>query len=270
MSDDPGTELTVFHFDESRPSFEDLGVANGSRKWLESDLMVALDYQNIQSFRRVVMRAQQACLTLGIAIEDNFERLGDGYKFTRFACYLIAMNGDPKKPQVAAAQAYFAALAETFQTHLDHANNIDRVLVRQEVTDGMKSLQSTAKSHGVANYAFFVNQGYRGMYNMDLARLLAIKRIDPKETLFDRIGKEELAANLFRITQTEAKIKNDEIRGQGKLEAVAYEVGWKVRNTMLELSGTPPEQLPAAEPIQSVKKRIKGTNKKFSSLDKKD
>lgn len=239
-------ELTVFHFDDDgRASFEDFGKPNGIRYWLEADLQKCLDYQTTASFRKVITRAMQACLTLGIGCEGNFILAAGGYKLTRFACYLIAMNGDTKKPQVAAAQVYFAALAETFQSHLEHTDGIDRILVRHEMTDGIKTLASTAKSHGVSNYAFFQNAGYRGMYNMDLARLTAFKGVDiDKEMLLDRMGKDELAANLFRITQTDAKIKNENLRGQHKLERAAEDVGKRVRQTMIEISGSAPEHLP--------------------------
>ena len=254
------TQLTIFHFDEGRPSFEDLGEPNGGRYWKEEDLRRALDYQTPQSFRKVITRAMQACLSLSISTEENFRLGPDGqYKFTRFACYLVAMNGDTKKVQVAAAQLYFAALAETFQQHVEHCEGIERVLIRQEMTDGMKVLSSTAKRHGVTNYAFFQNAGYRGMYNMDLARLQSFKGISDGEILLDRMGKDELAANLFRITQTDAKIKNEQLQGQRILEKVAHDVGQKVRHTMIELSGTAPENLPIAEPIGTVKKKLKET-----------
>jgi len=261
--------VTVFHFDrDGSPSFEDLGKPNGMRYWLEADLQKCLDYQSPASFRKVITRAMQACLTLGIGCEDNFVLSDGSYKLTRFACYLIAMNGDTKKPQVAAAQVYFAALAETFQHHLQHAENIDRLLVRREMSDGIKSLASTAKRHGVENDAFFQNAGYRGMYNMDLARLTAFKGVDgSKEMLLDRMGKDELAANLFRITQTDAKIKNENLRGQQRLEAAATDVGRRVRKTMMEISGTAPEHLPIAEHIDGVKKKIKATSKRFKQLD---
>ena len=114
------TELTTFHFEDDGKSFEEMGKPNGIRAWAESDLQAALGYQASASFRKVITRAMQACLTLGIATEDNFIRTAEGgYKLTRFACYLVAMNADNKKPQVAAAQLYFAAIAETFQSHLD-------------------------------------------------------------------------------------------------------------------------------------------------------
>lgn len=232
--------------------------------------MQALGYTSKLGFRSAVTRAMQACLALGIATEDNFIREGDDYRFTRFGCYLIAMNGDPKKPEVATAQGYFAVIADTFRSHIEHAQSIERVLVREEMTDGMKTLGSTAKRHGVENYAFFQNQGYRGMYNMDLRKLKSFKGLKPSEDLLDRMGRDELAANLFRITQTEAKIKNDNIRGQGPLEKTAYQVGATVRETMVKISGTAPEHLKVAAPIREVKKAIKSTSQRFRELDSGD
>jgi DNA-damage-inducible protein D len=260
MSDD------VFHFDEGRPSFEDLGIPNGTRTWLESDLMRALGYQTQAGFHAAVTRAMQACLSLSVRTEENFIRHESGYKFTRFACFLIAMNGDPKKPEIAAAQAYFAALADTFQSHLEAADGIDRVLVRDEMTAGMKSLASTAKDHGVTKYAFFLNEGYRGMYNMNLSQLCQVKGVPPGQKLLDRMGKTELAANLFRVTQTEEKIKNHNLTGQGQLERAAYSVGSTVRATMVRISGKLPEHLPLAAPIKDVKKALKDTDKRLKAL----
>jgi DNA-damage-inducible protein D len=266
----PMSELTIFHFTEGEKCFEDIGKPNGVRLWREHDLMTALDYQAKSSFRKVITRAMQACLSLNIRTEENFipDEQGD-YLLTRFACYLVAMNGDPKKPNVAAAQFYFAAIAETFQHHLEHADGIERVLIREEMTDSQKALGSTAKQHGVQNYAFFLNQGYRGMYNMDLASLTSFKGVSRGQKLLDRMGKTELAANLFRITQTDEKIKNQGIRGQRKLEDAAFQVGRKVRETMMGLSGSAPEHLPIAPPITDVKKRLKETSKKLKNLDKK-
>ncbi len=264
------TEITLFHFDDGSNSFEDVAIINGTNLWAEDVLMRALGYENADAFRKVIMKAMQACLSLGIATEDNFIRGDDGaYRLTRFACYLIAMNGDPKKPSVAAAQMYFAVLAETFQNAIGHANAIDRILIRDEVTEGEKSLASTANRHGVESYAFFQNAGYRGMYNMNLGQLRQRKGIGAKEKPIDRMGKEELAAHLFRITQTDAKIKKEGVQGQRLLEATAEKVGKQVRKTMIEISGQRPEDLPAAETIQDVKKTIKETNKRFRTLDAK-
>ena len=185
---------TVFHFDNDRPGFEDLGEPNGATHWHEDILKDALGYESEQAFAKALMRAKQACLFHGIQCEDHFVRQPDGkHAITRFGCYLVAMNGDPRKPEIAAAQAYFAAIAETFQGRLEHAEAIDRVLIRDEVKDGEKTLSSTAKSHGVENYAFFQNKGYLGMYNMSLDRLKQYKGLGGKESLIDRMGKAELA-----------------------------------------------------------------------------
>jgi DNA-damage-inducible protein D len=262
------TEESLFHFEKSSPSFEDLAITNGANHWKQSDLMNALGYQTPDAFRKVVNKAMQACLSLNIPTEDNFVRQPDGeYLFTRFACYLIAMNGDSKRAQVAGAQIYFAKLAETFNNAFEHADAIDRVLIRDEVSEGEKSLSSTAKQHGVVKYGFFQNAGYRGMYNMNLGRLKEHKGVGERESLIDRMGKSELAAHLFRITQTDEKIRKDGIQGQRHLEEIAERVGKQVRRSMLEISGQKPENLPAADPINEVKKRLKATDKQFRRID---
>lgn len=248
--------------------FEELGKPNGSKYWFEADVMAAFDYRTPASWKQVVNKALQACITLDIPIDQTFIQLPDGSrKLTRFACYLVAMNADPKKPQVAAAQLYLATLAESFQRLVDHQEGVERVLIRSEVSDGQKALMSTAKAHGVVTYSFFQNAGYLGMYNMNFKRLEQFKALPEGQKLMDHMGKTELAANLFRITQTDEKIKNDGVHGQSALERVATEVGRKVRNTMIELSGTAPEHLPLAEPIQSVKKALKGADKRFRRID---
>lgn len=265
MSD---SAVSLFHFDDDRPNFEGLGKANGVTHWDEGILKAALGYESDQAFAKALMRAKQACLSLGIQCEDHFARQANGkHAITRFGCYLVAMNGDPRKPEVAAAQAYFAAIAETFQTQLEHAEALDRVLIREDVKDGEKNLSSTAKAHGLENYAFFQNKGYLGMYNMSLQRLKEVKGIGAKENFLDRIGRAELAANLFRITQTEEKISKENIRGQQRLEQTAYHVGQKVRRTMQELSKTTPEDLPPAEDIKQVRKKLKGTSKRLTKPD---
>lgn len=229
--------------------------------------MQALGYENQASFRKTIGKAKQSCIGAGLACEDHMIRQSDGtHIFTRFGCYLVAMNGSPAKGQVAAAQAYFAALAQTFQSHLEHADGIDRILMRSELTDGQKSLNGTAHSHGVENYAFFLNQGYVGLYNMGLKQLLSKKGIDGSGSkLMDHMGRQELAANLFRITQTDARIKNQNLRGQTALEGAAFDVGRRVRKMMDETSQTRPENLPLAQDLKSVKKQIKKTSKTLNA-----
>jgi DNA-damage-inducible protein D len=248
--------------------FEGLGKPNGSKYWIEADVMEAFDYKSPSSWKNVINRAIQACMTIEIPVDQHFIQIpGGGRKLTRFACYLVAMNADSKKPQVAAAQVYLATLAESFQQACEHAEGVERVLIRSELADGQKALASTAKAHGVVQYPFFHNAGYLGMYNMNFRKLEGFKGLPDGQKLIDWMGKEELAANLFRITQTDAKIKNDGVHGQDQLERVAKDVGRKVRHTMLELSGTAPEDLPLAQPIQSIKKALKGADKQFRKID---
>lgn len=258
----------LFQFDDSPGGFEDQVIKNGSHLWSEATLRAALGYQSVDSFQHVVHKAQLVCLSLDIAIEDNFVRQGDGsYLLTRFACYLIAINGDPQKPAVAAAQVYFATLAHTFQSALEHAQAVDRVLIREEVSQGEKSLTSTAKHHGVRNFPFFQNAGYRGMYNMNLSALKVKKGLKTEEVLMDRMGKTELAAHLFRITQTDEKIKNMGVTGQAMLESIAKNVGEEVRKSMMRISGHKPENIPLAEPIRETRRKLKDAGKELGKLD---
>lgn len=258
----------VFHFIDGVASFEDLGVKNGVTHWSEELVRNSLGYQSESSFRSVVSKAMQTCLTLGIELEENFKKQADGtYVLTRFACYLIAMNGDTKKPEVAAAQAYFATLAETFQSAIEHVDGIDRILIRDEVTAGEKSLASTASQHGVQCYPFFQNAGYRGMYNMNYSQLLEHKGVGAGKKMIDYMGRTELAAHLYRVTQTDEKIKATGATGQRSLENIAHTVGRMVRGSMIQISGKKPENLPAEEHVKEVRKKIKGASKSLKKLD---
>ena len=179
------------------------------------------------------------------------------------------MNGDPRNPQIAAAQLYFAALDQIVNdADMLQADNMDRIIARSEISDREVTLSKTAAAAGVENHGWFQNAGYRGMYNMDLADLKKVKNIpDIKRTLFDFMGKDELAANLFRLTLTEGRIKMEQARGQRSLEHLAHDVGQKVRNTMIAEMGKTPESLPIGPDVKLVKKSLKGTDKQFLQLD---
>lgn len=252
--------------------FEALARENGFRFWLESDLQRCLGYASDDSFHKVVNKAVGVLMTTGIPVAENIiEVTTDGkrdQKLSRFACYIVAMNADAKKPEVAAAQAYFAALADSFQRMVEQAENIERVMVRDEVTQQEKSLSGAAHRAGVTNYSFFQNAGYRGLYNMNLSALKNRKRLPSGGVLLDFMGKEELAANLFRITQTESKIRRENIGGQTHLERAAETVGRTVRNTIQQMGGTAPENLPLAGDIKEVRKNLKGVHRDFQKLDK--
>lgn len=269
-------ESDVFHFGDGAENFETLSHENGDTYWHARTLMGALNYQSWPSFNKAIQRAISSCVTLGIDIQENFrqERRDenghevDDYRLTRFACYLVAMNGDTKKPEVAKAQAYFAALAETFRRYVEEAEEFDRLLEREEITQSEKLLSAAAKAAGVDKFPFFQNAGYRGMYNMNLKRLKEVKGVPEKRSALDFMGHAELAANRFRITQTELKLKNDGIQGQQAAERAAEGVGRKVRETMQEISGTSPEELPPSGDIKKVRSAIKSSQKDFKKLDK--
>ncbi len=190
------------------------------------------------------------------------------YRLSKFACYLVAMNGDVKKKEVAKAQAYFITVTEAFKRCVHEAQQVERIAIRGEVSEREKSLSGVAGNAGLENYAFFQNKGYLGLYNMPINQLKEHKGIPDGRSPLDFMGREELAANLFRITQTEAKIRNEGIKGQKKLEDAAFSVGQQVRWSMEEISGTRPENLPPASDIKSVKADIKSTQKEFLKMDK--
>lgn len=273
-------QLDIFHFDFSKENFESFARENGFTYWWASDLMVLLGYESETSFAKAINKAMTTCNTLNIPIPENFEQVlkidenkknkTSKYdtKLSRFACYLVVMNSDPKKAAVAKAQVYFATIAGAVQDYIQEVDKIERVVIRDEVTEREKSLHGVAHQAGVSNYAFFQNAGYRGMYNKSINQLKSLRKIDNSRTLLDYMGKEELAANLFRITQTELKIKQEQITGQSRLEVAAESVGRKVRKTMIEISNVAPENLPKKEDIKKVKSELKAKNKEFKRIDK--
>lgn len=276
----PMNDTDVFHFDDSRPHFDSLCKKNGITYWYARDFMAMLGYQSFASFNKAVQKAIGACTSLGIDILENFQQVDreiDGkierdYKLSRFACYLSAMNGDTKKPEVARAQAYFAAIAESFKRYIDAAEEVERVMIRDEIGQHEKALSEAAKGAGVTEFHYFQNAGYRGLYNMNLSELKTRKGLAgslAKRSLLDFMGKQELAANLFRVTQTEAKLVNDGIKGQRAAERTAETVGRKVRETMISISGDTPESLPLERDIRHVKGDLKASVKDFKKLDKK-
>ena len=258
-------------------NFEALCQINGSASWYARDLMEMLGYENFDTFERTcINKAIGACTTLRIPVLENFQQVQRqteygsvrDYKLSRFACYLATINGDVKKPAVAAAQAYFASMAEAVRQYIEKAENVERVLVRDDVSERERSLSGVAHAAGVEHYGLFQNSGYRGMYNMDISTLKRFKGVPSDRTALDFMGKQELAANLFRITQTEARIRNERVRGQRNLETAALEVGRTVRNTMIRTSGSRPENLPIATDITLVKKGLKTARKEFEKLDR--
>ncbi|AWI26817.1 BRO family protein [Flavobacterium pallidum] len=255
-------------------SFEDFKNENGVTYWWASDLMVMLGYKDLKSFQKVLDRATKAFVSLNISHYDNIicvSRDIDGkdcqdFKLTRFACYLAVMNGDPKKEEVAKAQAYFAEQTRKFEVFIGNNQQMERMLIRDELADGNKSLASVAKHAGVTDYAIFQNAGYLGMYNMESWKLEKSRKVE-KGKLMDYMGRTELAANLFRVTQTEERIKNKNITGQKNLESTHFEVGKEVRQIIIKNVGKRPENLPLEKKLGDVKKELKDGHKKMLKID---
>ncbi|MAG44655.1 DNA damage-inducible protein D [bacterium] len=254
-------------------NFENIKKINkhGIEYWEARELMPLLGYKNWRDFENVIKKAQDACKGSKQAIKDHFANalkmvdLGSGserkikdYRLSRYACYLIAQNGDPRKLQISIAQTYFAIQTRKQELFQQLSHDQKRLLIRGEVKEYNKQLFSTAQQADVSNFGKFNNYGYLGLYKLTAQQIKQKKKIG-KDNILDRAGSTELAANLFRITQTDAKIKNEEIKGQEPANATHYDVGQKVRNTIKEINGTMPEDL---EPEKHIKEIVK-TEKKL-------
>lgn len=268
-------------------SFEDIKHIdeNGVEFWYARELMPILQYAKWQNFKKIINKAIIACENSEISTNYCFtdiskpiisgkgkEEFIEDYKLTRYACYLIAQNGDSRKKVIATAQTYFAVqtrkqeLTEKEYTLLteDEKRFYQRNLTRK----GNYSLNQTAKKAGVKNFDKFYNSGYKGLYNGETADDIAKRKgLRYREDILDNMGSEELAANLFRITQTESKLKKDDISNEKEANKTHYNVGAKVRKTIRELGGTMPEDLPT--PKKSLKQLEKEKNNKLKVKNKK-
>jgi len=251
---------------------------NGVEYWGARQLMTMLEYERWENAQETIKRAQRACVNSGQTIDDHFRkdtkmvsigsktaRAVTDYKLSRYACYLIAQNGDSKKEAVALAQTYFAIQTRRQEIFEQLPDASKRLFIRNEVSDQNKKLFKTARQSGVTKFGLFNNAGYKGLYGMPLSDIEQRKGIKKGE-LLDRAGSSELAANLFRITQTDEKLKKDGIRGDLPASQTHFMVGGKVRQTIKEIGGTPPEQLPAEKHIREVRKEIKQLEKTAKKL----
>ncbi len=255
--------------------FEDSAKENGQRYWEATEFMDMLGYENWVSFKSVIQKSMSNCLSLGIETEDIFipttrEDGSKSYKLTRFACFLIAMQADSKKPEVIKAQIALAAIAESLLEEKLSEEGINRIEERVKLTDAEKHLGGAAKSAGIQSgqYGIFKDAGFRGMYNMSLKQLQNYKGAESGKTLYDFMGITELAANTFRVTQTAERMKKNNVTGLNQSSVTAREVGSEVRDIMERSSGASPEDLPLEGNISSVKKQIKSTNRAMKKLDK--
>jgi DNA-damage-inducible protein D len=240
---------------------------SGIEYWEARELMPLLGYDRWENFQKVVERAQKACFKANQEIENHFRdvskmvKIGSNtvreirdWKLDRYACYLIAQNGDSEKPEIAMAQTYFAIQTRKQEIFEQLSDADKRLVIRTEIADHNKKLFKTAKNAGVFNFGSFDDAGYRGLYGMPLKEIENKKGIRKGE-LLDRAGSTELAANLFRITQTDEKIKKDKIRGAQSATKTHFMVGGKVRQTIKDIGGVLPENLSVEKHIRELKKK---------------
>lgn len=256
--------------------------------WSARELYEVLEYIKWDKFLNVIDKAKQACKNSGQEPDDHFPRveklveIGSGAKrdigdihLSRYACYLIVQNADPSKEVVALGQTYFAVQTrkqEVLEENFKQLNTEEdkRLFLRKEMAEHNKHLADAAKKAGVIHpweYAVFQNHGYMGLYNgLGAKEIHSKKGLKKSQNILDHMGSTELAANLFRATQTEEKLKRENIKGKQKANQTHYEVGKKVRQTIKELGGTMPEDLPREESVKKIEgektKALKPTSKK--------
>lgn len=257
---------------------------NGIEFWYARELMIVLEYKQWRRFEQVIERAKEACKNSNVNVYDHFADVGKivkagvtnkdigDIKLTRYACYLIAQNGDSRKKTIALAQTYFAVQTRkqelTRQEYEQLSEDEKRLYTRKNVKDKNKYLFDAAKIAGVKNYGKFNNYGYRGLYNGETAKDIANRKgISEKEDILDYMSSTELAANLFRITQTDEVLKNKKIDNEEDACKTHHNVGQAVRQTIKRIGGTMPEDLPT--PSMSAKQIEKEKNKQLKANEEK-
>ena len=260
---------------------------NGNEYWTARQIAKVLEYSEYRHFIPAIKRAKEACVNSGEELQNHFEnilemvsigsntqRQVESVKLSRYACYLIVQNADPTKEVVALGQTYFAVQTRMREIEQMDAYNLltteeeRRLFLRDEMSKHNTYLAAAAKKAGVEDgldYAIFQNHGYMGLYGgLDAKGIHKRKGLKKSQQILDHMGSTELAANLFRATQTEEKLRKENIKGKQQANQTHFEVGNKVRKTIKEIGGTMPENLPAAENIKSVQKKLNKTVQKLN------
>ena len=260
-------------------TFEDIKHIdqNGIEFWYARELMPILQYSNWQNFEKIIHKAKISCQNSDISVFEHFIDINKtikmpkgaqktiiDYELTRYACYLIAQNGDARKKVIAIAQTYFAVQTRkqeiSEKEYSELTEDEKRFYQRNLTRKGNYSLNQTAKNAGVKNFDRFHNSGYKGLYNEETADDIAKRKgLRYREDILDNMGSEELAANLFRITQTESRLKKDNICSEKEANKTHYNIGKNIREVIAKNGGTMPEELPT--PKKSLK-QLEKENKK--------
>ncbi|MBI4633421.1 MAG: DNA damage-inducible protein D [Deltaproteobacteria bacterium] len=243
----------------------------GAEFWSSRDLANILEYGDYRNFSNVVANAMTACMAAGASVDDHFVEITDMVPIgsgatrevslvllSRYACYLVVQNADPSKEIVALGQTYFAIQTRKQEIATLALEEEQRLFLRTELSEHNRQLAGVAKGAGVVkpiDYAIFQDHGYRGLYRMTHREIHQHKGLKKSQKILDHMGPTELAANLFRATQTEEKLKKEPTCGKERANQVHYEVGAKVRQTIAELDGTMPENLPTHDSIKKIERK---------------
>jgi len=250
---------------------------NGTEYWRARELQTLLGYDTWENFERVIERGQDACLSVRESVGDHFLEatemvdIGSGatrerrdFILSRYGCYLTAMNGDPRKTEIAEAQTYFAIQTRRMEIEDERTEDRERLRLRTKVSESHKRVSGAAKSAGVRNHMFgvFHDARSKGLYGMSLADVKRSKGLSDKENLFDRAGPLELSANDFQMNLAADVLEGDKVTGERRAIDTNLAVAKRVRATMLDAGARTPEKLPLAhEPIAAVKKRLQPQKK---------
>ena len=269
--------------EKNNTTFEDIKHINenGTEFWNARELMCILEYSKWENFEKVISKAKVACENSGISVIEHFpdvrktikmpkgaEKTILDYKLTRYACYLIAQNGDSRKKVVALAQTYFAVQTRkqeiTEKEYRMLTEDEKRFYQRDLTRKGNYSLNQVAKNLGVKNFDKFHNNGYKGLYNGETADDIAKrKKLRYREEILDNMGSDELIANLFRISQTEQKLRKSNIKSEKEANKIHYNIGKNIREVIEKNGGTMPEDMPT--PKKSLKQLEREKNNKLKS-----
>ena len=256
---------------------------NGVEYWEARELQLVLEYKEWRKFNNVINKAIIACLNSNNRVDDHFvqvdktikmpkgaSKLVDDYKLSRYACYLIVQNGDSRKEVIALGQTYFAVQTrkqELIEKEYNDLSEDEKRLYQRDLTrKGNHSLNITAKNAGVKNFDKFHNAGYKGLYNGETADDIAKRKgLRYREDILDNMCSEELAANLFRITQTDSKLKKDNINTEYEANITHYNIGKNIREVIIKNGGTMPEDLPTPDKSLKELKKVE-----LSTLNKEE
>ncbi|MFA6144703.1 MAG: DNA damage-inducible protein D [Sulfurimonas sp.] len=258
--------------------------SNGTEFWYARALAKVLEYSDFRNFIKVIDKAKEACVNSGFEVADHIVEVNEeiehgkgaknsypSFALSRYACYLIVQNADPSKRVVANGQTYFALQTRRVELQDDEKfaqlkEEEKRLFLRNELKEHNKQLVEAAYNAGVESnldFAIFQNHGYKGLYGgLDAKDIHAKKGLKKSQKILDHMGSTELAANLFRATQAEEKLKRDNIKGKDKANQTHHEVGQKIRQTIKELGGEMPENLPSSQ------KSVKSIEKEQTKIEK--